>query len=1434
MYEAARVGDPISHSSALAGFLMGALLGVALIAAVAFATFTCGFGVALLAGLAAGLGAQALLAGGEAIGSSIRSVTGAIATGSPDVFTNSKPAAHAVRSAVNCSKDSPAQFIAEGSGNVFINSQAAARKGDHTTCDAEIDTGSPNVFIGGGRVQYLPIEKEIPDRYRTYVDWAFTAAGLVGGLAGLLRNAAGTPLRAMLPCAAKFIGGYMAGEALSRYVVAPAIGRAWGALTGHPVEATTGRKLLLAQQEIDGAIDDRLPILIQRFYSSGLTDAGLLGRGWRMPWEITLQRQDEHLVYCDAQGRTIAFPLVHPGENSFAAAEQKYLGCLPDGRYLVYDLDQTYFIFGHLPADGQPARLQRLEDQLGQALQFDYVDGRLQQIVSPSGNRLRCDYEPLQDRLSLLTHHPVALPGADVTPRILARYQYDHAGQLQAVFNAQGQCTRRFSYQDGLMVQQQDLLGFTCDYRWETIDGQSRVVEHSTSSGEHYQYRYDPANRQSWVTDSLGRTVHWQYDDHHQITACRDLDGNEYRTDYNADGHPVRVHLPGDRQIQFEYDVLGRLQQETDPLGQITRYQYHGNSQQVVRLDLPDGSSWHAEYDLQGRLLSRRDPLGRVERYEYQRDALPVAHIDARGGRRQFFWTPRGQLQRQVDCSGKTTHYHYDARHRLHGITDALGQQTRYQRDEAGQVTRIDYADGSHEQFEYDPSGLLSRYRDPQQMEQHWRYDPRGLLLQHRNVAQHTTRYDYDAYGRLTRLTNPNGAAYRFDYDAADRLLSEHRLDGLSKHYQYHPAGWLQQDTTTGTQADGRPLSRTTHYQYDPLGRLLQREHGTAITRYHYDPLGRPLHIERQPTAAGQLLGVQPDQLRLEYDAAGQLLAEHSRHGSLRYHSDDLGNLSQLTLPQGQQLGFLRYGSGHLHQIRLDDQVISDIERDDLHREILRSQGQLQTAFGYDALGRKQWQSSDWRQGPATGTARPSLPAAPQPTPGQGQLWRQYRYNQRGDLLQQHDKLRGQIDYQYNPAGYLISCSQPAPFGQSQQQQFRYDAAGNLQGSDGYVQDNRLRVYQDLRFDYDAYGNLIEKRKGSHTTLRLVYDADDRLLLAEHTQRDTRTITRFDYDVLGRRIGKQVSSQSIYGHEPAKPHSHTRFVWQGLRLLQELHDPVGTQAPAEACRQVRTYLYETEQVYAPLARIDQWQDGHGVVQSSQLYYFHTDQIGTPQEVTDQAGQLVWAGRYEAWGKVDGQHTDSGQSNFEQPLRFAGQYADDSTGLHYNTFRYYDPDVGRFINHDPIGLLGGVNLYAYAPNPTGWVDPLGLKCGFAGKNRTTQRWVDKLTGKKPVDVDAYLTGRGWTKTYPQASNPNAIQHIQYVRTTKAGTTYKLDYHPGGSPTQPNVHGNDYWKVYKVGKNGEDVVFGRIGHGEFKNYDMIKDSPVYVDGVLMNGG
>ncbi|WP_438287241.1 RHS repeat-associated core domain-containing protein [Pantoea ananatis] len=113
-----------------------------------------------------------------------------------------------------------------------------------------------------------------------------------------------------------------------------------------------------------------------------------------------------------------------------------------------------------------------------------------------------------------------------------------------------------------------------------------------------------------------------------------------------------------------------------------------------------------------------------------------------------------------------------------------------------------------------------------------------------------------------------------------------------------------------------------------------------------------------------------------------------------------------------------------------------------------------------------------------------------------------------------------------------------------------------------------------------------------------------------------------------------------------------------------------------------------------------------------VLWFNTDINGAPLEVTDERGDIRWSGQYGSFGEVrrqaEGFTRLAKQSALpHQPLRYAGQYADSETSLHYNLFRYYDPQVGRFTVQDPIGLEGGWNLYQYAPNPNGWVDPLGL-------------------------------------------------------------------------------------------------------------------------------
>uniref|UniRef100_UPI0021D93153 RHS repeat-associated core domain-containing protein n=1 Tax=Pseudomonas sp. RIT-PI-S TaxID=3035295 RepID=UPI0021D93153 len=299
---------------------------------------------------------------------------------------------------------------------------------------------------------------------------------------------------------------------------------------------------------------------------------------------------------------------------------------------------------------------------------------------------------------------------------------------------------------------------------------------------------------------------------------------------------------------------------------------------------------------------------------------------------------------------------------------------------------------------------------------------------------------------------------------------------------------------------------------------------------------------------------------------------------------------------------------------------------------------------------------------------------------------RRYQYDAAGELIRTLDKLRGEVRYEYEANGQLHRRDTGRL---ADNEVFRYDPAANRLNFNNrqfdHVKDNRLKTWQDQEYRYDAWGNLVEKSVGVGKLQTFSYDCENCLVRAETWVNGKRESTgSYRYDSLGRRVAKQAERQ---GHTEYKS-----FLWQGLRMLRE-------ERPGSSS----LYVYEPAS-YAPLARIDQAEG-----EEQKLYYFHTDQIGTPLEMTDAAGDIVWQATYRAWGSVE----DLTVNGVEQNLRFQGQYFDAETGLHYNTFRYYDPEVGRFVTQDPIGLLGGDNLYRYAPNTFSWTDALGLASSNPG-------------------------------------------------------------------------------------------------------------------------
>ncbi|HAK2005004.1 TPA: type IV secretion protein Rhs [Salmonella enterica] len=1104
MYEAARVDDPIYHTSALAGFLIGAIIGIAIIALAAFAFFSCGFLAGLILGFMADQIASGVLQLGEAIGRSIHHTAGKILTGSENVSTNSRPAARAVLSTVKCDNHIAEKRIAQGSENIYINSQPAARKDDHTECDAVIEDGSPNVFLGGGTQTVLEISSEIPDWLRKVVDVLFVVASLLGGLAGAWRQAAKLGTKFGTKCAAKFIGGELVGMA---------VGEAISGLFSNPVDVTTGQKILLP--ETDFTLPGRLPVTCSRFYASHLETVGLLGRGWRLNWETSLRDDDEHITLTGVQGRELRYPktMLTPGHQIFDPEEQLYLSRLHDGRYVLHYTDRSYYVFGDFDSDGM-AYLLFMETPHRQRIVFGHEGGRLVRIASSSGHHLLLHrtQTPAGERLSRIE----LVQGG--TRGNLVEYRYDDNGQLTGVVNRAGTQVRQFAYENGLMTAHSNATGFTCRYRWQELDGAPRVTEHDTSDGEHYRFDYDFAAGTTTVTGRQGETWQWWYDRETYITAHRTPGGGMYRFTYNEDHFPVNIELPGGRTVAYEYDIQNRVVKTTDPEGRVTQTQWNGEFDEITRTALDDDAVWKTQYNAHGQPVQETDPEGRVTQYAYDEQGQMCSRTDAAGG-------TQGGVRRET--------------------------QQR------------------------------------------------------------------DALGRLLRTENEHG----------QRTFSYNRLDQI-----------------------------------------------TAVTL--------------TPTEAGQQQHrMQADTVRFEYDRSGWLTAEHAGNGSICYQRDALGNPTDITLPDGQHLTHLYYGSGHLLQTALDGLTVSEYERDSLHRQIMRTQGQLATYSGYDDDGLLSWQRS---------LASGSAPVLPGQRPArQGCVTsRDYYWNNHGEVGTIDDGLRGSVVYSYDRSGYLTGRS-----GQMyDHDRYYYDKAGNLLDNEGQgaVMSNRLPGCGRDRYGYNEWGELTTRRDQ-----QLEWNAQGQLtrVISGNTE------THYGYDALGRRTRK-----ATYGrHTGHTARSRTDFVWEGVRLLQENVQQQGW----------RTYLYDAEQPYTPVASVT----GRG--ESRQVWYYHTDVTGTPQEVTAADGTLVWAGYIRGFGENAADISNSG-AYFHQPLRLPGQYFDDETGLHYNLFRYYAPECGRFVSQDPIGLRGGLNLYQYAPNPLKYIDPLGLTA-------TVGRWMGPAEYQQMLDT-----------------------------------------------------------------------------------------------------
>jgi RHS repeat-associated protein len=223
-----------------------------------------------------------------------------------------------------------------------------------------------------------------------------------------------------------------------------------------------------------------------------------------------------------------------------------------------------------------------------------------------------------------------------------------------------------------------------------------------------------------------------------------------------------------------------------------------------------------------------------------------------------------------------------------------------------------------------------------------------------------------------------------------------------------------------------------------------------------------------------------------------------------------------------------------------------------------------------------------------------------------------------------------------------------------------------------------------------------------------------------------------DYDPLGRRTRK------TYGA------AITEYFWDTDRLAAELR-PGG---------QLRVYVYADDFSLTPWLAID-YDSADAAPDSGKLHYLVTDQRGAPVAALDADGRRVWSARLEPYGAADVGR--EGDSEFELSLRLAGQFCDAETGLHYNRFRYFSPELGRYLEHDPEGTAGGYNIFAYTYCPLVQTDPRGQAC----KRKQAKKIIEDSEG---VQGPGSNFGHAGEHIPLKGEDPQALASSQPDKTT----------------------------------------------------------------------
>jgi RHS repeat-associated protein len=706
----------------------------------------------------------------------------------------------------------------------------------------------------------------------------------------------------------------------------------------------------------------------------------------------------------------------------------------------------------------------------------------------------------------------------------------------------------------------------------------------------------------------------------------------------------------------FQYNSNGNVTQSTDPIGRQWTYTYAANG--IDRLTTSNTTSGTQlldtrTYNTEHLPLTITGANGKTDHYQYNAAGQLTRHTDPLGHATSFTYDGAGHLKViQGAISTAKTNFAYDNVGRIASMTDPAGSTVHYAYDAADRPVRTTYPDGTTRQFAYTLLDLTS-FTDRLHQTTHYKYDADRELTSTTDPDGNVTRQGYNLAGNLSSITDANGHTTTLVLDAESRVTAKQFANGTSLNIAYE--GSLSRVATV-TDA----LSQTKDYTYNSDNTTATISYAarqsTPDVSFTYDPIyPRPITMTDgvgTTTYTYYPVSLSPAVGANQLQSVTSPIAGTSGTDTVVYSYDALNRVVGTTLNGvAQSIGFDALGRLTSASNPLDSFTYSYSDGTSRVTAVSSNAGPTAALTYFGPTGDELLQQLNY----ATHAGSTSLA--------------QFGYTYNADDLVKTVTVSSPIPqtttYAYDSANRLVSGLIGAG---SPQYVYGYDHASNLTSitpngatqSFAYTSTNAITLGT-----YDANGSPIALSGKSYK-----WDGENRVVRFANSANNTGS--SFTYDGLGRLV------RVVDTHSGAITADHSYF-W---------------------CGSVRCLAHDNTQIGSPVST---QYFSQGVITGGTPYYYVQDRLDSVTELVSSTGTVASQYTYDPYGN---QTTVSG--TLVSDVGYAGYFYHAVSGLNFALHRAYDPAHARWLNRDPIGERGGVNLYAYVGgNPISEVDPSGL-------------------------------------------------------------------------------------------------------------------------------